>query len=113
MPTNHAVNGAEEHRALGGRGALPQVLQHQRAVAEDIYKLPEVKDSNLLQVLPLLVCGGRTDQRKDGRREIQRGEIRNKWEVEGSKQEQIERGAIISKREKDVRGKGRYFGGQE
>lgn len=73
-PTNHAVNRAEEHGALCGRGALAQVLQHQRAVAEDIDKLPEVEDPHLLQVLPLLVCGGRTDRRKDGGREIQRGE---------------------------------------
>jgi len=73
-PTNHPVNGAEEHGALGGGGALAQVLQHQRAVAEDIYKLPKVEDPHLLQVLPLLVCGGRTDRRKDGGREIQRGE---------------------------------------
>lgn len=65
-PTNHAVNRAKEHRALGGCGALAQVLQHQRAVAEDIYKLPEVKDPHLLQVLPLLICGGRTDRRKEG-----------------------------------------------
>lgn len=61
-PTNHAVNGAEEDRALGGRGALAEVLQHQRAVAEDIDKLPEVEGPHLLQVLPLLVCGGSTDR---------------------------------------------------
>lgn len=60
-PTNHAVNGAKEHGALGGRGTLAQVLQHQRAVAEDVDKLAQVEDSHLLQVLPLLVGGGRTD----------------------------------------------------
>lgn len=62
VPTNHAVNSPEEHRALGGRGALPEVLQHQRAVAEDVDELPEVEDPHLLQVLPLLVCGGRTEK---------------------------------------------------
>lgn len=68
-PTDHAVNGAKEHGALGGRGALAQVLQHQRTVAEDIDKLTEVEDPHLLQVLPLLVCSGRTDRRKNGGRE--------------------------------------------
>lgn len=65
VPTNHAVHGAEKHRALSGRGALAQVLQHQRAVAEDVHKLPEVKNPDLLQVLPLLVCGGGAERRKD------------------------------------------------
>lgn len=58
-PTDHAVDGAKEHGALGGGGALPEVLQYQRAVAEDINKLAKVKNPHLLQVLPLLVCGGR------------------------------------------------------
>lgn len=40
-------------------------------MAEDIDKLPEVEDPHLLQVLPLFVCGGRTERRKDGGREIQ------------------------------------------
>lgn len=76
--TNHAVNSAEEHGALGGSGALAQVLQHQRAMAEDINKLPEVEDPHLLQMLPLLVCGGRTNHRrvdgteKEGIKNIQR-----------------------------------------
>jgi len=65
-PTDHAVNGAEEHGALGGRGALAEVLQHQRAVAEDVHELPQVEHPDLLQVLPLLVRGGRAAHRKEG-----------------------------------------------
>lgn len=72
--TNHAINRAKEHWALGGCGALAEVLQHQRTMAEDIYKLPEVKQPHFLQVLTLLVCGGRTDRRKDGGREMQKVE---------------------------------------
>lgn len=30
--TDHAVDGAEQHRPLGWSGALAQVLQHQRTV---------------------------------------------------------------------------------
>lgn len=63
-PTDHAVDRAEQHGALGGRGALAQVLQHQRAVAEDVDELAEVEDADLLQVLPLLVGRGRTDGRQ-------------------------------------------------
>lgn len=65
FPTNHAINGAKEHGPLGGCGALAQVLQHKRTVAEDVDKLPEVEDPHLLQMLPLLVCSGRTDGRQD------------------------------------------------
>lgn len=73
VPTNHAVNGAEEHGALGGRGTLAQVLQHKRAVAEDIDKLPEVEDPHFLEVLPLFICGGRTVQRRVEKGERKRG----------------------------------------
>lgn len=69
-PTNHAVNGAKEHGALGGGGTLAQVLQHQRAVAEDVDKLAQVEDSHLLQVLPLLVGGGRAEEGEKKRGEI-------------------------------------------
>lgn len=62
--TNHASNGAEEHRALSGCRGLAEILQHQRAVAEDIDKLTEVEHPHLLQVLPVLICGGGTDQQK-------------------------------------------------
>lgn len=73
-PTNHAVNGAKEHRALGGGGTLAQVLQHQWAMAEDINKLAQVEDSHLLQVLPLLVSGGRAyGEKKRDRFEITDG----------------------------------------
>lgn len=78
-PTNHAVNGAKEHGALGGRGTLAQVLQHQRAVAEDVDKLAQVEDSHLLQVLPLLVGGGRTD-----------GEVVVREEEEGEERRQAD-----------------------
>lgn len=100
-PTNHAVNRAKEHRALGGCGTLAQVLQHQRAMAEDVDKLAEVEHPHLLQVLPLLVSSGRTDHGKDGRREAQRGERKsggggghkhgwNRCDVERSWDEQTE-----------------------
>lgn len=62
--TNHAVNGAEEHGALSGCRGLTEVLQHQRAVAEDIDKLTEVEHPHLLQMLPLLVCGGGAEQQE-------------------------------------------------
>lgn len=65
--TNHAVNGAEEHGSLSGRWGLAKILQHQRAVAEDIDKLTEVEHPHLLQVLPLLVCGGGADQHEKTR----------------------------------------------
>lgn len=78
-PTNHPVNGAEEHGALGGRGALHKVLQHQWAMAEYIYKFPKVEHPHLLQVLPLLVGGGRTDRRKDGKSETQRRNHKEEW----------------------------------
>ena len=84
LPTNHAINGAEEHRALGGRGALAQILQHQWAMAEDIDKLPEVEDPHLLKVLPLLVRGGSTDRGNDGERETQSGEkerLQTRYEI--------------------------------
>lgn len=38
-------------------------------MAEDIYELAEVKDPDLLQMLPLLVGGGRTERGEDKRRE--------------------------------------------
>lgn len=65
--TNHASNGAEEHGALSGRRGLAEILQHQRAVAEDVDKLTEVEHPHLLQVLPVLIRGGGTDQQ--GKRE--------------------------------------------
>lgn len=71
-PTNHPVNGAEEHGPLGGRRGLHEVLQHQRAVAENIYKLAEVEHPHLLQVLPLFIGGGRADHDKDGREGTQK-----------------------------------------
>lgn len=46
--TNHAVNGAEEYGALSGCRGLAEILQHQRAVAEDIDKLTEVEHPHLL-----------------------------------------------------------------
>lgn len=96
-PTDHAVNGAKEHGALGGCGALAQVLQHQRTMAEDIDKLTEVEDPHLLQVLPLLVCSGRTDRRKDSGREIQRGEreegLQTLWDGTCARCRRVETGA--------------------
>ena len=77
-PTNHAVDGTEEHGALGRRGALPEVLQHQRAVAKDIYKLAEVKDPHLLQVLPLLISGGGADHSKGGGRDAEEKQTKKK-----------------------------------
>lgn len=65
--TNHAVNGAEEHGALSGCGGLTKILQHQRAMAEDIDKLTEVEHPHLLQMLPLLVCGGGAEQQEKKR----------------------------------------------
>lgn len=65
--TNHASNGAEEHRALSGRRGLAEILQHQRAVAEDIDKLTEVEHPHLLQMLPVLIRGGGTDQQEKKR----------------------------------------------
>ena len=56
--TNHAIDRAEEHRALRGCGSLAQVLHNQRAVAEDVDELAQVEEPNLLEVLPLLVRGG-------------------------------------------------------
>lgn len=56
--TNHAVDRAEEHRALGRGGGLAQILHDQRAVAKDVDKLAQVEEPNLLEVLPLLVSGG-------------------------------------------------------
>lgn len=56
--TNHAVDRAEEHRALCGGGGLAQVLHNQRAVTKDIDELAQVEEPNLLEVLPLLVRGG-------------------------------------------------------
>jgi len=43
-------------------------------MAEDIYKLTEVKDPHLLQVLPLLVSSGRTDRSTDSGRKPETGE---------------------------------------
>lgn len=57
--TDHAVDGAKEHGALRGGGALAQVLQHQWPMGEDIDKLPQVEHAHLLKVLSLLVCSGR------------------------------------------------------
>lgn len=111
-PTNHAVNGAEEHRALGGRGALAQILQHQWAMAEDIDKLPEVEDPHLLKVLPLLVRGGSTDRGKDGGRETQRGE-KERLQTLGDetcrmwREEPTEGGEIESKSERKKMSKGK------
>lgn len=65
--TDHASNGAEEHGALSGRRGLAKILQHQRAVAEDIDKLTEVEHPHLLQVLPVLIRGGGTDQQEKKR----------------------------------------------
>lgn len=65
--TNHAGNGAEEHGALSGRRGLAEVLQHQRAMAEDIDKLTEVEHPHLLQMLPVLIRGGSADQREKKR----------------------------------------------
>lgn len=93
LPTNHAVDGAKEHGALGGRGTLAQVLQHKRAVAEDVDKLTKVEDPHLLQVLPLLVCSGRTDVRQD---RIQREE-REYRGMEHVRRGGVEPGAIKSK----------------
>ena len=56
--TNHAIDRAEEHRALRGRGSLAQVLHNQRAVAKDVDELAQVEEPNLLEVLPLLIRGG-------------------------------------------------------
>lgn len=58
--TDHAIDRAEEHRALGGSGRLAQVLHDQGTVAEDIDKLAQVKEANFLQVLPFLIGGGGT-----------------------------------------------------
>ena len=74
--TDHAVDSAEEHRALGGCGALPQVLQHQRPVREHVDELPEVEDPHLLEVLPLLVRGGRAVGHHDNGRVIKDEESR-------------------------------------
>lgn len=63
--TNHAIDCAEEHGALGGGGRLAQILHDQRAVAEDVDKLAEVEETNLLEVLPLLVSGGSAERRCD------------------------------------------------
>lgn len=65
--TDHASNGAKEHGALSGRRGLAEILQHQRAVAEDIDKLTEVEHPHLLQVLPVLIRGGGTDQQEKKR----------------------------------------------
>ncbi len=59
--TDHAVDGAEQHRALRRSGALAQVLQHQRPVWKHINKLSQVEQTHLLQVLPLLVCSRRAE----------------------------------------------------
>lgn len=56
--TDHAIDRAEEHRALGGSGCLAQVLHDQGTVAEDIDKFAQVEEANFLQVLPLLISGG-------------------------------------------------------
>lgn len=56
--TNHAVDCAEEHGSLGGGGRLAQILHDQRAVTEDIDELAQVEETDLLEVLPLLVSGG-------------------------------------------------------
>lgn len=60
--TDHAVDRAEEHRALRGRGRLAQVLHDQGAVAEDVDELAQVEEPDLLQVLPLLVGGGSAER---------------------------------------------------
>lgn len=62
--TDHAVHGAEEDGALSGCGGLAEVLQHQRAMAEDVDKLTQVEHPHLLQMLPLLVCGGGAEKKK-------------------------------------------------
>lgn len=56
--TYHAVDCAEENRALCWCGCLTQVLHDQGAVTEDIDKLSQVGQSHLLQVLALLVSRG-------------------------------------------------------
>lgn len=83
VPTNHAVDGAKEHGTLGWCGAFPEVLQHQRAMAKDIYKLAKVKDPNLLQVLSLLISGGRTDRGKGGGRDAEEKQKKEStWQTE-------------------------------
>lgn len=59
--TNHAVDCAEENRALRRCGRLAQVLHDQRPVAEDIDELSQVGQPHLLQVLALLIGRGRTE----------------------------------------------------
>lgn len=61
--TDHAVNRAEENRALCWRGCLAQVLHDQGAVTENVDELSQVGQSHLLQVLTLLVGGGRAEMR--------------------------------------------------
>lgn len=63
--TNHAVDGAKEHGALRGRGRLAEVLHDQGAVAEDVDELAQVEEPDLLEVLPLLVGGGRAERQRD------------------------------------------------
>jgi hypothetical protein len=60
--TNHAIDCAKEHGALSGGGSLAQILHNQRAMAEDIDKLAQVEETNLLQVLPLFVSGGSAEK---------------------------------------------------
>lgn len=60
--TDHAIDCAEEHRALCGGGRLAQILHNQRAVAKDIDKLAQMEETNLLKVLPLLISGGSTER---------------------------------------------------
>jgi len=62
--TDHAVDRAEEHRALRRRGRLAQVLHDQRAVTEDVDELSQVGQPHLLQVLALLVGRGCTAKPK-------------------------------------------------
>lgn len=59
--TDHAVNRAEENRALCRRGRLAQVLHDQGAMTENVDELSQVGQSHLLQVLTLLVGGGRAE----------------------------------------------------
>lgn len=63
--TNHAIDCAKEHRALGGGGSLAQVLHDQRAVAEDIDEFAQVEETDLLKVLSLLISGGSAERQCD------------------------------------------------
>lgn len=89
--TNHAVNGAEEHGALSGCRGLAEILQHQRAMAEDIDKLAEVEHPHLLQMLPLLVCGGGAEQQEKEKEAEHFRPDRKYWLVEHVQCEEVRR----------------------